>query len=77
MTPVMLSIMPTIGKNGIIGQMMTKIKLSTPPMIIIKVPAMSRTRREINPIKRETNLSKNIWNLRSKDAFPDATSADI
>ena len=73
----MLSMMPVIGKNGIIGQRIIKIRLSAPTRIMMIVPAKSKIRREMKPIKRETNRSKNIWNLRSKEAVPEAEPAEI
>ena len=75
--PVIVIIMPTIGSKGINGHRIISIKLKIPPKIIIRVPAMSRKRREKKPIMRETSLSKNIWNLMSREAEPEAAPAEI
>ena len=58
--PVIDKIMPAIGRSGKNGQRIIRSKLKMPPMIIITVPAIRSTRREKNPMIRETSLSKNM-----------------
>ena len=59
-TPVMARMMPAMGSRGIKGQRIINIRQAMPPIIMMKVPAKSRTNLDIKPIKRETNLSMNI-----------------
>ena len=59
-TPMVARMMPTIGSKGIKGQRIINIRQAMPPIIMISVPAKSRTNLDIKPIKRETNLSMNI-----------------
>ena len=75
--PVMVRIMPTMGSSGIKGQRIISSKLKIPPIIIMMVPAMSNNNREINPMTRDTSLSRNMWNLRSREAELEAVLAEI
>lgn len=70
-------IMPTTGRNGIIGQRIIRIKLTMPPKMIIMVPVNNNTKREKKPTTRETRRSMNMWNLRSSEALDEADSAEI
>ena len=75
--PVIVITIPAIGSKGINGHKTISAKLKMPPIMMIRVPAISRKRREKNPIIRETSLSKNIWNLTSREAEPEAAPAKI
>ena len=76
-TPMIVRMMPAMGIRGMIGQRMMRSKLQMPPSAIMRVPVISKIRREKKPIILETRRSINIWNLRSRDALAEADSADI
>lgn len=59
-TPIMVKIIPTTGKSGIIGQRMIRIRLIIPPTIIMRMPVRSKTRREKKPTMREIRRSRNM-----------------
>ena len=75
--PVIVKMMPIIGSIGISGQRIMSIILKMPPITMMAVPAINKTRRETKPTAREINLSKNMWNLRFNDAEFDAELAEI
>ena len=58
--PTILITIPAIGKKGITGHKIIKIKSNSPAKIIIITPTSSRINLEQNPIIRETSLSINI-----------------
>ena len=68
---------PIMGSMGMMGQRMIRTRLQIPPTMMMKVPAISRIRREKKPTTRETSLSMNMWNLASREADVAAVSAEI
>ena len=75
--PMTVKTMPATGARGIMGQRMTSTRLKMQLMTIMRVPVISRTRREKKPMMRETRRSMNMWNLRSREASAEAVSAEI
>ena len=76
-TPIMARMMPTIGARGITGHRMISARLMMPPMMIMRVPAISSNNREKKPMMRETRRSINMWNLRSREELAAAELAEI
>ena len=58
--PTIVRIMPAMGSKGMIGHKMISTRLATPLRIIRTVPVMSKIKREIKPMKRETKRSRNM-----------------
>ena len=58
--PVKVRTRPATGSRGRTGQRIIRIKLSTPPTVMMTTPASKRIRREKKPIKRETRRSRNM-----------------
>ena len=75
--PIMLRTMPAIGNNGTTGHIAMRIRLNTPPSIIVTVPAINRINLERKPTMRDINLSIIKRNFTSRDEELDADSADI
>ena len=59
-TPMTVKIMPATGRSGIKGQRRMRMRLRTPPNMIIIIPTRSKVRREKKPTMRETKRSKNM-----------------
>ena len=59
-TPMIVRTMPAMGIRGMIGQRMMRSRLQMPPSVIMRVPVISRIRREKKPIILETRRSMNI-----------------
>ena len=66
-TPTRLRIMPAMGKSGMKGQRMMRMRQSRPQISMARQPARSRIRREMKPMRRETERSMKRRNLRSRE----------
>lgn len=76
-TPMIVRMMPAIGRSGMKGQRIMRTRLIMAPTMMSRLPAKRSINREQNPTKRETRRSKNIWNLRSMEELALAVSAEI
>ena len=59
-TPITVRTMPAMGRRGIRGQRTMRMRLMTPPKMMIIMPASKSVRREKKPTAREIRRSRNI-----------------
>jgi hypothetical protein len=76
-TPAIVMITPANGRSGMNGQRRISRRLNALLARMITVPVISSTKREKNPMMRETSRSINMWNLRSREELAPAVSAEI
>ena len=69
--------MPTIGRQGMKGQIMIVAIPRTPLTTIIIKPTIRMSRRETKPTQREMKRSTKAWNFRSREALLDVLPAEI
>ena len=77
MTPIMVRTMPTMGANGINGQMMRRIAPRVALIIISIRPTIMRISLEIKPTHLDTKRSVKAWNFNSREALLSALPAEI